>query len=156
MSDTSDDFGPIENIPAVMVSYDLQIAEGRIIRFNTGIAQSAPAAEWNKLLDKMTSAADRLEARHLLEQTEQRLKLEEKTYIAQQEDFVRLDAEQQAAYEKTGRRGEFKLTGAQLKDRENAETSIKRRAEMIKDMRDHLAKLKAKAALNADGAANSH
>ena len=154
----SDEFDtPIENIPAVMISVDHQVTEGRIIRFSTGLPQSASPQEFNTLLDKLAAASDRQAAREALKRLESDLKREEKLYVQQQEDLARLDGEQRAAYEMTNKRASWspdKLTGAQIKDRQNAEVSIKRREDGIRSLREMVAMNKA--VLDAHGGANSH
>lgn len=155
----SDEYEPIENIPAIMISVDHQVSEGRIVRFSTGIAQAAPLSEINGLLDKLSAATDRQQAKCELEKAQGDLKREEKLYAQQMEDMARLDGQQQAEYERSGKRAPWapeRLTAAQQKDRENAEVSIKRRRDMIVALREHVAKVQAKASVHADSTANSH
>ena len=155
--DVSDDFSGVD-VPAIMLSMDHQVDDGRIIRFSTGIPRDVPVAELNALLDKLAAATDRQRAKYEIQRLEEGLKREEKLYVQQQEDLVRLDEEAKARYAAGNRRGEWsldKLTGAQLKDRENAEVSIARRRDMILASREQVAKLKATIHAH-DGGANSH
>lgn len=152
----SDDFSGVD-VPAIMVSMDHQVSEGRIIRFSTGIPRDVPAPELNALLDKLSAATDRQQAKYELERLEEGVKREEKLYVQQQEDLARMDGEAAAVWARTKRTDwtPDKLTGAQLKDRENAQVSIARRRDMIVASREQIAKLKA--TINApDSGANSH
>ena len=157
MVDVSKDFADVD-VPAIMLSVDHQVSEGRIIRFSTGLPRDVSPGELNALLDKLAAASDRQQAKHELQRLEDGLKREEKLYVQQQEDLVRLDEEAKARYAASGRKAEWspdKLTGAQLKDRENAEVSIQRRRDMIVASREQAAKLKATIHAH-DGGANSH
>jgi hypothetical protein len=149
---------PIENVPAIMLSFDHQVSDGRIIRFSTGIAQAARPEELNALLDKLTAAADRQEAKYRLERLANDLKREEKLYEQGTADMLRLDEEARASYQQSGRRADWspdKLTGAQRKDRENAEVSMSRRRDMIVALREQVA-LARGIVDGAHGATNSH
>ena len=152
----ADDFSGVD-VPAIMLSMDHQVSEGRIVRFSTGIPRDVPKAELDALLDKLAAATDRQQAKYELERLEDGLKREEKLYIQQQEDLVRMDAESESRWSATKRTPwtPDKLTGAQLKDRENAELSINRRRDMILASREQLAKLKAMVHA-PDCGANSH
>ena len=152
----ADDFSGVD-VPAIMLSMDHQVSEGRIVRFSTGIPRDVPAHELNALLDKLAAATDRQQAKYELERLEDGLKREEKLYVQQQEDLVRMDEEAKARWSATKRTDwtPDKLTGAQLKDRENAEVSIARRRDMIFASREQLAKLKAMVHA-PDSGANSH
>lgn len=157
MSDMSDDFRDV-NVPAIMLSMDHQVSQERIIRFSTGIPRDVEPRELNALLDKLSAATDRQAARYELQRLEDAAKREEKLYVQQQEDLVRMDAEREAEWSRSNKRAPWthdKLTGSQLKDRENAEVSIARRRDMIVANREQIAKLKA--TINApDSGANSH
>ena len=157
MADVSEDFSGVD-VPAIMISVDHQVSEGRIIRFSTGVPRDVSAGVLNGLLDKLAAASDRQQAKHELQRLEDGLKREEKIYVQQQEDLVRLDEEAKARYAASGRKAEWtpdKLTGAQIKDRENAEVSIARRRDTIIASREQISKLKAMIHAH-DGGANSH
>lgn len=152
----ADDFSGVD-VPAIMLSMDHQVSEGRIVRFSTGIPRDVAPSELNALLDKLAAATDRQQAKYELQRLEEGVKREEKLYVQQQEDLTRMDAEAEARWQQTKRTpwAPDKLTGAQLKDRENAEVSIARRRDMIVASREQIAKLKA--TIHApDSGANSH
>ena len=151
---------PIENIPAVMISYDHQISDGRILRFSTGIAQSAPPAEFDALLGKLTGAAERQEARLAAETLERQLETAEADYTQFAEKLVELEQTQETEYMRSNRKAPWgidKLSAAQLKDREQAANSVKAQAVAVKKLRKNIDWVKSKANLDAPNSrANSH
>jgi hypothetical protein len=151
-----DDISQVD-VPAVVVSIDHQISEGRIIRFQTGIAKDAPAAEFDALLDKLTTATDRQAAKYKIETLQAQLAEEEKLYIMRQEDLTRIDAEAQAEYERKGdRRAPWspdKLPANKLAERKNADIFISRLRDNIKSKRSDLATLTKLVGGHANGGA---
>lgn len=145
----------LEGTPAIAISYDHQVSDGRIIRFHTGCAADASQSEINALLDKLTASTDRQAAKYELEKLAVMIEREEKLYVQQTEDMARLTMEAEAEHSASGRKGAFSLRGAQKTDHDNAALSIARRRDMIKMNREQAARLKA--VVDAShGAANSH
>jgi hypothetical protein len=145
----------LDGTPAIAISYDHQVSDGRIIRFHTGCAADASQSEINGLLDKLTASTDRQAAKYELEKLAVSIAREEKLFVQQTEDMARLTLEAEAEHLASKRKGPLTLRGAQIKDRENAEISIARRRDMIKAARDEAIRLKA--VVDAShGAANSH
>ena len=153
----SDEFD-VENVPAIAISFDTTIDQGRIIRFQTGVAQDAPASAISALIDKLVSVADRQEARYKLQALQTQIEQEEKLYVERQEDLVRIDAEAKAQYEAGGRRAGWspdKLPPARLQERSNADTFVKRLRDAIIAKRAEAEKVKA-IVDGAHFATNSH
>lgn len=151
-----DDLAQID-VPAVVVSLDHQISEGRIIRFQTGVAQGASPAELNALLDKLTAAMDRQAAKYKLEALEAQVKEDERLYVMRQEDMTRIDEEARAAYERSDRRTPWspeKLPANKLSERNNAAIFVKRLRDGIVDKRAAIATLTKLVGGHANGAAN--
>lgn len=148
---------PID-IPAVVVSMDHQISDGRIIRFQTGIAQDADARDYNALLDKLSAATDRQAAKYRLDDLRKKLAEEEDLYKTRMEDLTHLDASAQAEYEKQGRKAPWapeKLPAAKLQERQQADIFIKRIRDSILAKRAEVATLTGIVS-GANGSAASH
>ena len=151
-----DDMATVD-VPAIAVSIDHQISDGRIIRFQTGVAQDAAPAELNALLDKLTAAMDRQAAKYKVEALTAQLAEDEKLYTLRLEDMTRIDAEAQAEYERKGdRRAPWsldKLPAAKLSERKNADIFIGRLRDNIKEKRAEIASLTKMVSGHANGSA---
>jgi hypothetical protein len=154
----SDEYDGVENAPAIMVSYDHQVSDGRILRFSTGVARDAEPAAINALLDKLTAATDRQAAKYELEKLKETLAQEEKFYTLRQEDLVRIDASAQAEWETSNRKAPWtadKLSATKRQERQQAEIMAQRLRDSIVANRQRVEVL-SKAVSGADRATNSH
>lgn len=125
-------------VTAIAVSFDHQVSEGRILRFHTGIAEDAPAEAIDRLLDKLTAAADRQAAKYRLEELRRKIAAEEKIYASRSEDLIRIDAEAQAEYEKGNRRQPWameRMSPAKQQERNNVQVFLARARDGILEWR---------------------
>lgn len=143
--------------PAIGISLTHTVAENRNIVLQAFVPADCSDADFNAVLDKCFRASARQQAMVRLPQAQKDLARLNKAYTRATEDMFRLDAETKTAYElaaqtheASGRRGEAKLTAAQVQaaakreaDRANAETSLKRGQQDIELLKEEIADLEA-------------
>lgn len=133
---------PITTAPALGLSLQVQLSQKCTLVFQTHVdATENP----NATLDKMANAADRLTARYELKEKRALLEQNEQGLKHMTEDLLRIDTRTRAEYDKSGKKGEQKLSNAQAADREKVQLGIERTKERVDIMRKELANLEAEA-----------
>lgn len=143
--DPERDFAPPEQKEiAVAVTMTAQISQNRSIVMQTYIPRDAEVDWYHHMLDKLSKAVDRQEAKASLEAEEANLALEEKTLKQQREDFVAIEERAQTAWEHSRKKGPWPgLTAAEAAQKGTAATNIRRFEEAITKRKAEIAKLKA-------------
>jgi hypothetical protein len=145
---------PAKDAPAIGMSISHQVAEDRNVVFQGFLPADCEQGELSSFLDKVFKASERQKAIVQLPQLRKRLAHLEKVHKRVTEDMFRLDEEAsaaeaaaQSAMSSSDRRNP-KLSAQQLAhreknkaDRANAETTYKRHAEDIADLKNEIADL---------------
>lgn len=92
------------DVPAIAVQFNFALDETRSIGFSTGVAQDVPVEDFNELLDKLVTAADRQQAKYKVISLEKHIAQSEKFYIQREEDLLRIDEEVKVRQLNGGRR----------------------------------------------------
>lgn len=119
------------NVPAIAITLQMQLGEGRSMILQTHADSEAPEAVIDAFLDKLTKRIDRQYAKYSLKGLRRQLELHEKTLTRATKDIADRDQGARDAYKASGHRGEMKLSVKDQTDRANAMKSLDRFKEEI-------------------------
>lgn len=145
-----------EEVGAIAISFDHQIAEGEILRFHVGVAEDAAADTIDRVLDKLTAASERQARQREVKKLQAQLKQEEELYVKNREDLVRIDAEAEAEHVRSGRRTPYspdKMAADKRQVKQQRENMDQRIRDSVNAIKARLGTLQA--VNGADRAANS-
>ena len=134
---------PDEKEIAAQVTMTAQTSSNRSIVMQTYLPRDAALGMYHGVLDKMSTAIDRQEAKANLEGLEAEQALEEKTLKAMEEDYLAVPARARAAWQASGRKGEYKPSPQEQAQKGQAEQGIKRFRESIEKRKGAIAKCRA-------------
>jgi hypothetical protein len=134
---------PDEKGMAAAITVTAQISQNRSIVVQTYLDRDAPVGEFHLVLDKFGEAIERQEAKAHLIEAEDNLALEEKTRRQMLEDLGSIETRSQANWERSNKRGQWKLTDAEAAQKTTAATNVKRFDEAIAKRKGEIAKLQA-------------
>lgn len=132
---------------AIAISLNLQVDKSRQLCLQTIVERDCKSDYLDALLDKLFLAADRKVAKYDADALQEDIEMHEKQLRLIQEDIDRVDLKHKAAYEEfanSNRRGEYKPTGQQEQERNNAILNKQRFEEEIRLRKEKLEKLRAK------------
>lgn len=128
--------------PAIGVSLQMTIDQKRTLVLQTHVPQEE-ASSLNGVLDTITKAADRQDAKYLVEHVRRLLRQAERNYMDTEAGIERQRDDARAAWEASGRQGEFTVGGTVAADVNNGLKSLVRFREEIAAHRDEIARLEA-------------
>lgn len=154
---------------AIGFQVQYQLDDGRALAFSSCLDAECTATQLNAALDKLVQAGERQQAKIKLPRLRKDVERLMRQHERAKEDMFRLDSEKElsektweAQYRNTGKRGEFKLSPAQINernkrnaDRDNAETTYRRMEEEIKFRLDEIEELEKLVALASTEHSNS-
>lgn len=128
-----------EALPAVPVaalgfSYSITLDDKRQLVLQTHLPLDGTVGDLNNALDKMASAADRQAARYLVKALRKSLSLQSKQLRRVTEDLATQDDNNQAAFKRANKKGEYRLTNEQEMHRRNVLVTQQRFKEEIADI----------------------
>jgi DNA repair exonuclease SbcCD ATPase subunit len=133
---------PIQ-VPALGISYQIDIAQGRSLVFQTHVDATMDRETIDALLDDVARAANRQKAEHDLDEFKRKLasfylQLKQHTggLIRQEEDF-------RANWTARGKRGEWQATGQEITALQNIKTNLETLKANIEACKQEIANLEA-------------
>lgn len=127
----------VKELPAIGVSLQVVLDQSRTLVLQTHVAREDQAVI-NGVLDQLTRASDRQEAKYMVEKVKRLLRQAERNYIDTENGIERRSADARAEWEAGNRAGEFTLTGAAAVDVNN---SLKSLARFREEMDAHRAEI---------------
>lgn len=131
---------PDEKAVAAAITITSQVGTNRSIVVQTYLDRDASLAVFNTVIDKLTKAVDRQEARLQLEALEADLARSKKNLLRASEDFQHIEARAQKAWEQRGKKGAFRLSEAELTQKSQAVGLIERLKEEVTRLEEAIAK----------------
>jgi hypothetical protein len=128
---------------AAGITLTAAVSQNRSIVIQTYLPRDATIEQFNALMDKLSLTADRQEAKVRLEEERANLALEEKTLKQFEEDFSQMDARAEAVWQKSGRKGPYRPSPAEVAQKGTAETNIRRYREAITKRKAEISKCEA-------------
>ena len=116
--------------PAIGISLQIQLDQRRQLVFQSHVDQEQPEA-LDKLLDRLTKAGDRQDAKYHVEAVKRLLRQAERNAVDTQNAMDRLTKAAYAEWEASERQGEFKMAGSTAVDVNNSLKSLERFKEEI-------------------------
>ena len=139
--DPEDEFkSPDEKGTAAAITITAQTSSNRSIVIQTYMDRDAPLTEFHRVVDKMSSTIDRQEAKSQLVDEQTNLALEEKTLKQLEEDYAAMPARAEAAWIASRKKGPYQPSAAELAQKGQVETNIKRYREAIAKRKADIAK----------------
>ena len=137
---------PDQKEMACAVTLTAQMSQTRSLVVQTYVARDAPIGLFHTVLDKLSKAINRQEAVLDLEAEELNLKVEKDKLRSMQEDFLRIEDDAQAEWERRGKKGPFKLGEKENAAKRTSVITIDRYKDAIAERTARIEKLKAKIA----------
>lgn len=109
-----------EEIPAIGVSYTLELPGKKHLAFQTHVAQTLSTGAFNSVLDKLKAAADRQFAFGMLEHLKLQLEQEEKLAFDHAQRMSQVDANVQKEWDRASKKGDPRLTARQEQEQRQA------------------------------------
>lgn len=128
---------------AAALTFTAQVSQNRSIVIQTYMARDAPVVMYHDVLDKLAKAVNRQEAVLDLESHELNLRVEEDKLKLMKEDFLRIETVAGEAWERSGKKGAFKLGPKEDSARKTSMVNIDRFTDAIAKRKLDIAKLKA-------------
>lgn len=125
--------------PALGISIQYGVDERRQIVFQTHVPLGASAEEVNAVLDHAMVAADRQEARYELVKLRRDLEETDRQLGFIKEDFKNIETNARERWERSNKRGEFKLSESDLTARKNSMATIKRYEDAVAALKRKIA-----------------
>jgi hypothetical protein len=133
-----DDNLHLDKIPAIGISFQCALHGQRQIVLQTFVERDCDVATLNAILDKLRDASERQYAWGQVEQLKLELKREHATAEQQQLNIERADQRLRETWNSSNRKGELRLTQAEIQQQrqayDNAEAIKKRIASMKEDL----------------------
>lgn len=126
---------PDGSMPALGFSYSVTLDDKRSIVLQTHIPIDATVDALNEILDKMRQATDRQAAHFRIADLKRSLHMQQKQLRRVTEDLHNIDAQQQASFTTSGKKGQFRLTSEQEKHRQNVLITQQRFNEEIEEIK---------------------
>lgn len=136
-----DDSGAVQHAPtpALGFSYNVKLDDKREIVLQTHLPIDATVGALNEILDKMRQAAERQAAHFRIADLKRSLHMQQKQYRRVSEDLISIDAQQQAAFTASGKKGQFRLTNEQENHRRNVLITQQRFVEEVEEIKREIA-----------------
>jgi hypothetical protein len=122
----------MENVPAVAITFNATIGPQRTIIFQTHIERDLPVRDYNELLDKLTSAVRRQEAKGELIDEQMLLEAERFKYDLTVKQYSAIEEKNKKDWVKRGKKGDPTLSDAEVQGQLNCKTSMEAGKEAIK------------------------
>jgi hypothetical protein len=131
-------------IAAIGISFSINLSSNQQIVFQTHIPQDATQREIDTLLEKMQRAAGRQEAMERLETLTRDRAKDASTLKVTQDQLDRFETQKQADWQRQGKRGDFKLSPAEVGEKNNIKLALEKHKEVLKRYDDGIAECEAK------------
>ena len=128
---------------ATAVTVSSQVNPNRSIVLQTYLPRDASVKDYHDLLDKLTRASDRQEAKANLPGLKVSLGQHEKTLQQLTDDYAQIETRAAAAWKASNKKGEFKLSANEAAQKGIAEQNIKRYRTEIEKIKGEIAECEA-------------
>lgn len=135
--------------PAIGLSYQIDLSNGRQIVMQTHVGQDVPSADLDRLLDRMGRAVERQRLHYenvaKKEALEKLLEQQTRQYDSFNSDFMRLEddrAAREREFAQSGRKGDYKIPPNEEQNRRNALVTLKKGKEDIAKTQREIEELK--------------
>jgi hypothetical protein len=130
--DPEDTFArPDEKEIATAITLTAAVSSNRQIVMQTYMSRDAALGDYHKVIDKLSAATDRQEAKAQLEGLLAEQALEEKTLREMENEFLKIPDRAEALWQASGKKGPYKPSPAEVTQRGQAEQGIRRFRESI-------------------------
>ena len=136
----------IEDVPAIALSYKVQVGDGKDVVFQTGIARDCPQKELYDLIDKLQKASDRAILYSKIENAEFEIEKNEAlaTTLVNNLDLMADKYADRARVANDSGRSRPVIPAGEVAQKENSERSLKMHQDEISKWKAKLASFKAK------------
>lgn len=125
---------------ACAITITSQVGSNRSIVVQTYLDRDAEIGIYHEVVDKLNKVVDRQEAKLQIDSIEADLKRMRDNYARQVHDFQQVELHAEEAWGKRGKRGAFKLSETEERNKKQAEQNIEAGKANIKHLEDLLAK----------------
>lgn len=135
--------------PALGISFQCEVGQGRQIVFQTHMDSEAPLPWINAILDKLNAAVERQTAKIAVEQLEHQRNLRKATLTTLQADYSMIEARKvkdRDTWVSEGRRGPYKESDKELTHKQQMKNALERAEAEVKEFERMLEEAKQKAA----------
>jgi hypothetical protein len=126
------------------IQFTMQFPDNRSLTFTTAYPQDCDDKDLRKLLSRMSDAADFLDSKYRIRALYLYLERAEFELRTIEQQIANSEVSHRKKWEDSGRKGEFKASGAQVAEIDNFQLTRKRQIEMIRKTRDEILDLEQK------------
>lgn len=130
---------PPDTEAVIRISYQSSLGDNRGGVFETYMPLSSSVAQLNAVMDKLRSVCDIQNARTSVKELARQLQSDEAALSALVADKERIAGEQIDEWDRSGRKGPFKLNPSQLQHKQNIDGSIINRQKSIEMVKARIA-----------------
>ncbi len=113
-----------EKEAAIGVTVSVQIGQGRSIVLQTALPRDADLRDYHATLDKIGEAVDRQEAKYMLLSLKKVLANRQRSLKIHEQQFMEIDNLSEATWKASPRKGEHRLTPAEIARKDNLRTNV--------------------------------